>query len=76
MYGEIWYDVIVLEHGSREINFSNKSESPALAHAKVLFEGGHKVYVVKNVIQLNGVVKKYLIDPYNNYVPYEVNDNE
>lgn len=76
MYGVIYYDVIVLEHGSREINFSSTSERDAIAHMKVLFEAGHKAYVVRNTVQLNGVVKKHLLDPYNNYVPYEVNDNE
>ena len=76
MYGEVWYDVIVLQHGSRDIEFSSKIEKEATNKMNKLFENGYITYVVKNTVQLDGVVKKRLLDPYNNYVPYEVNDNE
>lgn len=76
MYGETWYDVIVLEHGSRDIEFSSKLEKEATTKMNKLFEEGYITYVVRNTVQMNGVVKKHLLDPYNNYVPYEVKDDE
>ena len=76
MYGEVWYDVIVLQHGSRDIEFSSKLEKEATSKMEKLFKDGHITYVVKNTVQNNGVVKKHLLDPYKNYVPYEVKDDE
>ena len=76
MYNETWFDVIVLQHGSRDIEFSSKNEKEATTKMNELFKDGHITYTVRNTVQLNGVVKKHLLDPYGNYVPYEVKDDE
>lgn len=69
MYGETWLDIIVLEHGSREIYTSTKDEDEAMKILKMLLSEGKAAYISKNAVTYTKI-ERDVIDPNNNYISY------
>lgn len=67
-------DIIVLEHGSREIYTSTSDDDVAMEVLKSLLKDGKSAYISKNTVTYTKIERE-IIDPGKNYKPYTWGEN-